>query len=251
MEIVETLNRELMVRNRQKNKGCSLNAELYRNMALSYSRVENAIAVLSDMQADKSDVYFSGTAAELGIDSSENPKTIDSIWEEEILKRIHPDDKLKKYIHELRFFKMLETVDFKERADFSVLSKLRMKDRNGHYCFVRHRMFYFYSPDNLKLRFALCLYNMEVDRSRHLSPEFLIINTVKGAVVAEDRLTYQNVLSAREMEILKHIGEGLTSKEIARILSISINTVSRHRQNILEKLKVKNSVKAFTEGFWK
>ncbi|KAA0126543.1 helix-turn-helix transcriptional regulator [Chryseobacterium sp. SN22] len=251
MEIVETLNKELLVRNSEKNRACSLDPELYKNMALSYCRVENAIAVLSDMQADKSYVYFSGTAAELGIDSAENPKEIDSIWEEDVLKRINPDDKLKKYIHELRFFKMLETIDFKERANFSVLSKLRMKDRNGGYCFVRHRMFYFYSPDNLKLRFALCLYNMAVDQSKNLSSEFLIINTAKGEVVAEDRFTYKNVLSAREMEILKYIGEGLTSKEIAHMLSISINTVSRHRQNILEKLKVKNSVKAFSDSFGK
>lgn len=251
MEIVETLNKELLVRNREKNKICSLDAELYKNMALSYCNVENAIAVLSDMQADKSYVYFSGAAAELGLDSSENPKVIDSIWEDDILKRINPEDKLKKYVHELRFFKMLETIDFKERANFSVLSKLRMKDKNGSYRFVRHRMFYFYSPDHLKLRFALCLYHIAADQSGHVSPEFLIVNTAKGEVVAEDRFTYKNVLSARELEILKYIGDGLTSKEIAHILSISINTVSRHRQNILEKLKVKNSVKAFSESFWK
>ncbi|WP_294288015.1 helix-turn-helix transcriptional regulator [uncultured Chryseobacterium sp.] len=251
MEIVETLNKELLTGKREKNKECSLNPELYKNMALSYSKVESAIAVLSDMQIDRSYVYFSEAASELGIDSAENPKVIDSIWEEDILKRINPEDKLKKYIHELRFFKMLETIDFKDRSKFSVLSKLRMKDKNGRWCFVRHRMFYFYSPDNLKLRFALCLYNIAVEQSMHLSPEFLIVNTAKGEVVAEDRLTYQNVLSARELEILKHIGEGLTSKEIAQILSISINTVSRHRQNILEKLKVKNSVKAFSASFKK
>lgn len=251
MQIVETLNKELLIGNREKNKSCSLDPEIYREMALSYSRVENSVAVLSDMQANKSYVYFSETAVELGINSDENPKLIDSIWEEDILKRIDPDDKLKKYVHELRFFKMLEAIDFKDRAKFSVLSKLKMKDRNGCYRFVQHRMFYFYSPDNLKLRFALCLYNIALDHSQHQSSEFLIINSAKGEVVAEDRLTYENVLSAREMEILKYIGEGLTSKEIAKILSISINTVSRHRQNILEKLKVKNSVKAFSDSYRK
>ena len=34
------------------------------------------------------------------------------------------------------------------------------------------------------------------------------------------------------------------SKDIAQTLSISINTVNRHRQNILEKLQVNNSIEA-------
>jgi len=34
------------------------------------------------------------------------------------------------------------------------------------------------------------------------------------------------------------------SKEIADTLSISINTVNRHRQNILERLRVNNSIEA-------
>ncbi|UPQ76374.1 helix-turn-helix domain-containing protein [Chryseobacterium nepalense] len=67
-------------------------------------------------------------------------------------------------------------------------------------------------------------------------------------MVIEDKLNYTSILSKRELEILKYIGEGCTSKEIAGILSISINTVNRHRQNILEKLKVKNSVSAFSES---
>ena len=36
----------------------------------------------------------------------------------------------------------------------------------------------------------------------------------------------------------------MMSKEIASTLSISINTVNRHRQNILEKLHVSNSIEA-------
>ncbi|WP_294296350.1 response regulator transcription factor [uncultured Chryseobacterium sp.] len=251
MEIVETLNKTLLIGKCEKNKGCTLDIESYKNIAAYYSQIENSVAVLSDMQADKSFVYFSETADELGLDSGKNPKIIDSIWEEDILKKIHPEDKLKKYIHELRFFNMLKEIDFRDKAKFSVSSVLKMKDKEGRYRFIRHRMFYFYSPDNLKLRFALCLYNIALNQSAHLSSEFLIINAVKGEIVAEDKLTYKNVLSARELQILKLVGEGLTSKEIAQMLSISINTVSRHRQNILEKLKVKNSVKAVRNSFEK
>ncbi len=50
-----------------------------------------------------------------------------------------------------------------------------------------------------------------------------------------------NSLSGRELEIIKHIKEGLSSKEIASLLSISLKTVEVHRHNILKKLNLKNS----------
>jgi len=97
------------------------------------------------------------------------------------------------------------------------------------------------------LPFALCLYNLDFDQSQTASSTFLIINSVRGEIAVEDKLNYKNILSPREMEVLKYVGEGYFSKEIAEILSISINTVNRHRQNILEKLKVKNSLSAFNK----
>ncbi|MBG8555230.1 response regulator [Hymenobacter guriensis] len=48
-------------------------------------------------------------------------------------------------------------------------------------------------------------------------------------------------LSARELEILELIGEGLTSGEIADQLFTSKRTVETHRLNILDKLQVKNT----------
>ncbi|MDV7697780.1 response regulator transcription factor [Chryseobacterium soli] len=49
-------------------------------------------------------------------------------------------------------------------------------------------------------------------------------------------------LTRREMEILRLICDGLSSKDISEKLFISINTVETHRKRILLKLNVKNSV---------
>ena len=49
-------------------------------------------------------------------------------------------------------------------------------------------------------------------------------------------------LSPRESEIVKLIGEGHTSREIAQTLVISEKTVERHRANILEKLGMRDRV---------
>ena len=57
----------------------------------------------------------------------------------------------------------------------------------------------------------------------------------------EDPATGLNQLSEREIEVINNIRDGLSSKEIADRLGISIKTVEVHRHNILKKLKVKNT----------
>jgi DNA-binding NarL/FixJ family response regulator len=51
-----------------------------------------------------------------------------------------------------------------------------------------------------------------------------------------------DVLTPRELQVLKLIAEAYSSKEIAQELVISIKTVERHRQNILDKLGMSDRV---------
>jgi DNA-binding CsgD family transcriptional regulator len=53
-----------------------------------------------------------------------------------------------------------------------------------------------------------------------------------------------SALSSRELEILRLIALGLSSKEISEKLVIASNTVKTHRRNILTKLNVKNMMQA-------
>ena len=49
-------------------------------------------------------------------------------------------------------------------------------------------------------------------------------------------------LTGRELEVIKQIKAGRSSKEISAALDISLKTVESHRHNILKKLRVKNAV---------
>ncbi len=51
-----------------------------------------------------------------------------------------------------------------------------------------------------------------------------------------------DILTPRELQVLKLIAEAHTSKEIANELVISVKTVERHRQNILDKLGMSDRV---------
>jgi DNA-binding NarL/FixJ family response regulator len=50
-----------------------------------------------------------------------------------------------------------------------------------------------------------------------------------------------NILSPRELEIIRFIKKGLSSKQIATELFIAVKTVEVHRYNILKKLHLRNT----------
>ncbi len=57
----------------------------------------------------------------------------------------------------------------------------------------------------------------------------------------QQKINPNDVLSKREKQILIHISESKTSKEIASILRISEDTVKVHRSNIMKKLNLHRS----------
>lgn len=52
----------------------------------------------------------------------------------------------------------------------------------------------------------------------------------------------EDLLSPRESEVVKLIAEGHTSREIAETLVLSEKTIERHRENVLEKLGLRDRV---------
>lgn len=212
----------------------------FRQTSARYARIENAIAVLSDMKTNSSHICYGGLAERLGIGRRGTSQDITSIWEEEIFSCIHPDDLRTKHLEELRFYHFVMSLSPDKRPDYYLHSHLRMKDAKGEYIKVLHRMFYLAYDANGCARLALCLYNL----SHSEASEHLIVNSMTGEALAPESLSCDHILSVRELEILRLIERGYMSKEIASELFISVNTVNRHRQNILMKLQANNSVEA-------
>ena len=77
----------------------------------------------------------------------------------------------------------------------------------------------------------------------YLSPEISdgIIRGYLSGVKTGDTATMTGSLTPREVEVLKLIAEGYKSKKIAEYLSISINTVDKHRGNLMRKLDLHNA----------
>ncbi|ADY51998.1 two component transcriptional regulator, LuxR family [Pseudopedobacter saltans DSM 12145] len=67
------------------------------------------------------------------------------------------------------------------------------------------------------------------------------MNNIGLDLAGKTRLIDEIELSDRELEVLGLISEGLTNIEIANKLFLSKRTVEGHRQNLINKTKVKNS----------
>ncbi len=214
-----------------------------QEIAKNFIDLENGIAVLSDLQNNKSYVYAGKLANELNIFQDHNSTEIESIWEEELFAKLNTEDVLQKHLLELQFFQFIKTIPSEQHKDYCVVSRLRVAENTTKKALL-HKMFYFTNPHNKNVELALCLYHFDfLNSSLHHG---MIINTANSSVIHQTEAGNTAFLSTREKEILKMIQRGKRSKEIAELLFISINTVNRHRQNILEKLRVGNTTEACT-----
>jgi DNA-binding NarL/FixJ family response regulator len=69
----------------------------------------------------------------------------------------------------------------------------------------------------------------------------LMQNLLRNYKVTKEQKSPESELSEREIEILLLISEGLSNQEIGDKLFISKRTVEKHRANILDKTKSKNT----------
>lgn len=244
MNIIETLNDSLLKQPFENTHNLHELLKQHMQVAYMYAKIENSIAVLSNLNSNKSYIYYGGIAAELGLSKKNETDVISTIWEDDIFDKIHPDDLIEKHFLELQFFHLQKKIDASEKSNYHVSSRLRMKNKLGEYIPIQHRMFYVCNSENGNPWLALCLYNSVYAGLPPSNYEGLIVNSVTGNCIKPDKQKCNKILSDREKEVLQLIGKGRTSKEIADQLSISKYTVDRHRQNILEKLRVSNSIEA-------
>lgn len=239
MDTQQELDRTLQRQDFGRDTLLSDSLAAYIQAARMYARIENAIAVLSDLQANRSYIYYGGVGDVLGVSPSGTSHETDSIWEKEVFDRIQPDDLVRKHAQELRFFHFVKKQPLGMRGRYYLEMYVRMHTAVRGYVPVCHRMYYVISPQTGNVVFALCLYTL----CAALLPDVLV-DSLTGSRTGIDCQSCGNLLSKREREVLLLIAQGKMSKEIADRLSISIHTVSRHRQNILEKLHVDNSIRA-------
>lgn len=112
---------------------------------------------------------------------------------------------------------------------------LRIRDKNGEYHWFLGSMTVMDIKNDRPYRIVVNVQNLEeMNDTRNQ-----ILQLIRENLQLKNQLRI-NSLSKREIQVVRHIANGHTDKEIAEELSISPATVKTHRHNIIEKLGLKN-----------
>lgn len=219
-----------------------------RHMAENLVRVTDGCAVITDASCDRCYVYSGNLGSLLGYNGEAfSYVEVDSSDEDAVYARIHPEDLVDKRLLEYEFFKSVDKKSPEEKTDFIARCRIRMRDKEGACRMVDNTTQLIHLSPCGKIWLILCTYGLSSNQDAGDGIAPIIQNTKTGEI---EFLSFgskrSEILSVREKEVLALIRDGKPSKQIAHILGISIHTVNRHRQNIIEKLSVGNSVEAVT-----
>lgn len=150
---------------------------------------------------------------------------------------IHPDDEERLGQARSRVFKMEKELFLAQNGSVLTSYNLKLRNLSGEYMMLLSQGYLFYTPIPYKAVFLIQVVT-KVDWYKFKKHSF---HNYTGNDMSLFRFPDEKLLqigppySARELEILKLIESGLSSKQIAEKLFLSVFTVGTHRTNILGK----------------
>ena len=155
---------------------------------------------------------------------------------------VHPDDLEVVRRIDKKVWEFLDTLPEEEKLTYKYIYEMRVLDRGKYVRMIYQTRLLAFKDDNF---LVMGMIDLAPEQSTNTSVRFQIKNCLTDEIVpfAIETAT-DTLLTPREREILALAKEGMFSKEISEKLNISIHTVNRHRQNILEKLQVDNIIEA-------
>jgi DNA-binding CsgD family transcriptional regulator len=163
--------------------------------------------------------------------------------------KIHPDDLLCLTRNGVHLLKLFYTKSIEERADYKLISEYRILNSENNYIRVIEQQQVLELDNSGNIWLALGIIDVSPNQDSEEGIKTQLINYKMGQILPFDPLIAEfqqsdYELTKRETEILQLVKNGFLSKEISDLLSISVHTVNTHRQNILLKLDVDNSMEA-------
>lgn len=173
------------------------------------------------------------------------------------LELIHPHDFPYFLSFEEKVVEFFNQLPSEKINKYKVRYDYRIRSKSGEYTRILHQMLSIV-PDLNVATHTLCFHTDITYLKNEGTPllSFIGLDGEPSFVDVGNLHDFQPFLpplSERELDIIKHLAEGLTSVEIAFQLNISAETVKTHRKNILRKMDSNKTVdliaKVIKEGW--
>lgn len=218
----------------------------YRAYFESIDRMNMSALIVVDCFTNKV-VYFTQRSNEIFASNFSIDSLPDDTW---FRSRVHEDDQ---FVNDAgaRAREFMNKLSLEERIKYKLVYSVRLLNDQGEWIrlLVNDSILEFDKKGNI----WLVLRTFDIDHTRGLDEKGCVyfINHVTNQVVFKMFSSEQclPLLTKRECEVLTHLSNGMSSKQIAELLFISANTVNNHRRNILRKMNVNNVAEAVQCAF--
>ncbi|MDP4272094.1 MAG: LuxR C-terminal-related transcriptional regulator [Bacteroidota bacterium] len=218
--------------------------ERHKVMLSRLAEVGNSGVTVFDLSKGEH-VFSSYNMQELfGFDVS----SIKKIGNDYINSKTHPDDYLALMRNGITLMRFFYSIPIEDRPNYKLINEYRILNSRGQYIRVieQHQILEMDPRGNVWL--ALAVMDVSPHQEEYQGVKSQLFNYKTGKLVPVISLNGNTAetpeLTQRERQVLGLIRDGYLSKEISEKLFISIHTVNTHRQRILEKLGVDNSMEA-------
>ena len=177
-----------------------------------------------------------------------NPGALEFQNNEEIYfeSRIHPEDLIALSNTQERLFEYLQTTQANKILEYKLVYEFRVLNSYNKYVRIvsQHQVLELDENGNPWLIMGIA------DLSPNTVPldniKIQVVNFITGETLPLNKFEEKELIefTPREKEILLLIKSGMLSKEISIRLSVSIHTVNKHRQNIMQKMNADNIIEA-------
>lgn len=218
-----------------------------KTYAYGYAQATEGIAVLSDFHQNICHIY-SGKFGQKALGLPNYFMDSSSAFENGIFKSVLEKDLLERHILELRFFHFLKSIPAEKKTEYQASCLIRFHKQDNATLPILHTTRYLHCHHNGSVQLGLCTY-IPLPQTNGKTEGSIANITTGESIRPEQYIRCDNkLLSKRQIEILSLLAKGISSKQIADKLNISLHTVNRHRQDILSSLRVNNTAAAVEIG---
>jgi DNA-binding CsgD family transcriptional regulator len=153
------------------------------------------------------------------------------------MEAIHPLDIQRLNLGRTKILRLAQDIFIAEKGYSLISTNYKFRTPSGEYSDFLVQCYLFYTKIPYKTVFFLKIHT-NIDWHKKIKYGYHYYTGTDFSYFRypdEELLQMGNIFSLREFEIIRLIGSGLSSDEIAEKLFLSVHTVNTHRRNILEK----------------